>query len=480
MRPLDLAIVVAYLALVVGAGFFFGRRQQTTRRYFLAGHDVPWWAIAASIVATETSTITFISVPGIAWAEGGDFRFLQVVFGYVVARVIIATVFMPWYFRGELVTVYALLQTRFGPSVKALAASLFVLVRTAGDGVRLLLTAFVLAALFPDFGVSGALIGLGLVMIFFTLLGGIEAVVWIEVVQLAIYLGGAIAVMVVLGRDVGFGNALAVGAAAGKLRLFDFSLDLTKTYNFWSGLIGGTFLTLSTHGTDHYLVQRYLCTDRPRSAAKALLASAVVVLVQFAMFLWIGVLLFAFYRAHYGGRAPVSTPDQVFPHFIAHHLPVGLSGLVIAAILAAAMSSSLNAVAAAVVSDLMRPRDEVRAMRLSRVVTVLAGVAQVAVGLAMQHTERSGLNVVLAVAALVNGPILGVFLLGATKRATTRSALVGMSCGIAAVSWTAFATDVAWPWYAVVGSLVTVGVGASVAAFPTGSVPAPQPRPLGE
>ncbi|HXT52262.1 MAG TPA: hypothetical protein VN811_14565, partial [Thermoanaerobaculia bacterium] len=178
--------------------------------------------------------------------------------------------------------------------------------------------------------------------------------------------------------------------------------------------------------------------------------------------------------------APVSAPDQVFPHFIAHHLPVGLSGLVIAAILAAAMSSSLNAVAAAVVSDLMRPRDEVRAMRLSRVVTVLAGVAQVAVGLAMQHTERSGLNVVLAVAALVNGPILGVFLLGATKRATTRSALVGMSCGIAAVSWTAFATDVAWPWYAVVGSLVTVGVGASVAAFPTGSVPAPQPRPLGE
>ncbi|HET9768264.1 MAG TPA: hypothetical protein VFS60_15530, partial [Thermoanaerobaculia bacterium] len=214
MRPLDLAIVVAYLALVVAAGFFFGRRQQTTRRYFLAGHDVPWWAIAASIVATETSTITFISVPGIAWAKGGDFRFLQVVFGYVVARVIIATVFMPWYFRGELVTVYALLQTRFGPAVKALAASLFVLVRTAGDGVRLLLTAFVLAAVFPDVGVSGAVIGLGLVMIVFTLFGGIEAVVWIEVVQLAIYLAGALAVMVVLGRDVGFGEAMAVGAAA--------------------------------------------------------------------------------------------------------------------------------------------------------------------------------------------------------------------------------------------------------------------------
>ncbi len=203
-------------------------------------------------------------------------------------------------------------------------------------------------------------------------------------------------------------------------------------------------------------------------------------LVQFAMFLTIGVMLFAFYRAHYGGTPPVSTPDQVFPHFIAHHLPVGLSGLVVAAILAAAMSSSLNAIAATVVSDLMRPRDEARSLRLSRVVTVLAGVAQMAVGLAMQRTERSGLNVVLAVAALVNGPILGVFLLGATKRATTRSALVGMSAGIAAVSWTAFATDVAWPWYAVVGSLVTVGVGAAVAAIPTGPVAAPQPRPLGD
>lgn len=480
MRPLDIAIVVAYLALVVGAGFFFGRRQQTTRRYFLAGHAVPWWAIAASIVATETSTITFISVPGIAWAKGGDFRFLQVVFGYVIARVIISIFFMPWYFRGELVTVYALLQTRFGPSVKALAAALFVLMRTVADGVRLLLTAFVVAAVFKAVGVSGAVVGLGVVMIVFTLFGGIEAVVWIEVVQLGIYLGGAVAVLIVLGRDVGFGDALAAGAAAGKLRLFDFSLDLSRAYTFWSGLIGGTFLTLSTHGTDQYLVQRYLCTDRPRSAAKALLASAVVVLAQFVMFLTIGVLLFAFYRAHYPTGAPVTASDQVFPHFIAHHLPVGLSGLVVAAILAAAMSSSLNAIAATVVSDLARPRDDRQALRLSRVVTVLAGIAQIAVGIAMQHTARSGLDTVLGIASLVNGPILGVFFLGATRRASTRSALAGMSAGIAAVAWTAFATDTAWPWYAVVGSLVTFGVGMAVAAIPTSEVAAAEPRPFGE
>jgi SSS family transporter len=416
---------------------------------------VPWWAIAASIVATETSTITFISVPGIAWAQGGDFRFLQLVLGYITARLIIAAAFMPWYFRGELVTVYELLQTRFAPSVKALAASLFVVMRTIADGVRLLLTAYVLAALFQELGVTGAIIGLGVVMTVFTLAGGIEAIVWIEVVQLVIYVGGAIAAAAILLGEVGFGQAIAAGAAAQKFRLFDFGFDLTKTYTFWSGLIGGTFLTLSTHGTDQYMVQRYLCTDRPRSAAKAVITSGFVVLVQFTGFLFIGVLLFAFY----GAKAPVTAPDQVFPHFIANHLPPGLSGLVVAAILAAALSSSLSAIAATVVADLMRPRDEVRAMKLSRVVVVLAGIAQIAVGVALQQTTRSLLGTALAVASLINGPILGVFFLGATKRAGTNAALVGMVAGIIAVSIVAFTTKVAWPWYAVVGSLVTFGVG---------------------
>jgi SSS family transporter len=420
---------------------------------------VPWWAIAASIVATETSTITFISVPGIAWAKGGDFRFLQVVLGYVVARFIIAGVFMPWYFRGQLVTVYELLQTRFGPSVKALAASLFVVMRTVADGVRLLLTAYVIAALLPAVDVATAIALLGAIMIVFTLIGGIEAIVWIEVVQLAIYVGGALAAAVVLMNGVGLDAAIAAGAAAGKFRLFDFSFDLTKTFTFWSGLIGGTFLTLSTHGTDQYMVQRYLCTDRPRSAAKAVIVSGLVVLVQFAVFLFIGVLLFAFY-----GTREFGAPDQVFPHFIANHLPAGLSGLVVAAILAAAMSSSLNSIAATVVADLLQPRDDRHAMRLSRILTVVAGLAQIAVGIAMQRSERSALSIALSIASLINGPILGVFFLGATKRATTPAALAGMSAGLIAVALVAFTTKVAWPWYAVVGSLTTLGIG-SVTAF---------------
>jgi SSS family solute:Na+ symporter len=462
VHPLDTLIIVTYLTAVIASGVFFARRQKNTERYFTAGHAVPWWAIAASIVATETSTITFISVPGIAWAQGGDFRFLQLVLGYLIARVFISTVFMPWYFRGELVTVYELLQTRFGAPVKALAATLFVIMRTIADGVRLLLTAFVISAVLKTAGITTSIVALGVVMILFTLLGGIEAVVWIEVVQLGIYIGGAVAVAVILINDVGLEHAIALGSAQQKFRMFDFSFDLTKTFTFWAGVIGGTFLTLSTHGTDQYLVQRYLCTDRPRSAAKALLVSGAVVFVQFAGFLFIGVLLFAFYGSH----APVSAPDQVFPHFIANHLPPGLSGLVVAAILAAAMSSSLSAIAATVVSDLL-PGRVVRAsgapqgggMRISRAVVVLAGIAQIAVGVALQHTQRSALNTALSVASLINGPILGVFFLGATKRGGTPAALTGMLAGLAAVLSVAFLTRVAWPWYTVIGSLTTFGVG---------------------
>src|SRR5436190_4885200 len=344
MKTLDLIIIFGYLVGIVLFGSWFGRKQQTTTDYFLGDRSVPWWAVAFSIVATETSTITFISVPGIAFARGGNFQFLQLVFGYMVGRVVISLLFIPSYFRGELVTVYQLLQQRFGWRVRALASSLFVTMRTIADGVRLLLTAFVLAAVYGSVaGVSAesivtlCVVGIGVVMIIFTFYGGMEAVVWIEVVQLGIYIGGAVAAAVVLVRDIpgGLSAAIALGEAHHKFRLFDFSTSLRLPFSFWAGVIGGCFLTMSTHGTDQYLVQRYLCTDRPRSAALALLSSGVVVLAQFVGFLFIGVLLFAFYRpdrlAGGGPAAPFRAADQVFPDFITRHLPTGLSGLVVAA-----------------------------------------------------------------------------------------------------------------------------------------------------
>ena len=482
MSVIDLVIIVAYLVAVVGAGAWFGRKQKTTSQYFLAGQNVPWWAISASIVATETSTITFISGPGIAFARGGDFTFLQLVLGYLAGRIAISILFIPSYFKGDIATVYQLLQQRFGWRVRALASSLFITMRTIADGVRLLLTAFVLAAVYGSVaGVSAesvitlCVVGIGVVMIIFTFYGGMEAVVWIEVVQLGIYIAGAVAAAIVLTRHIpgGFSAAMDLGHAYGKFRLFDFALDATKTFTFWAGLLGGCFLTMSTHGTDQYMVQRYLCTDRPRSAAWALLSSGVVVLAQFIGFLFIGVLLFAFYApyklAGYATgptSAPFHAPDQVFPDFITHHLPPGLSGLVVAAIFAAAMSSSLNSIAAAIVADLYKPFAEGKTdrhyLRVSHVVTIIAGIAQIAIGLAIRHKSESALNTALSVASLINGPILGVFLLGTAKRGGPRAALAGMSAGLAVVLAVKFATGVAWPWYTVIGSLTTFAAGALI------------------
>lgn len=478
MRFLDIAIVLGYLAGVIAAGAWFSRRQKSTAQYFLGGRRVPWWAISASIVATETSTITFLSVPGLAFREGGDFGFLQLVFGYLLGRVVISLVLIPSYFRRELLTVYQLLQTRFGGAVKALAAGLFVVMRIVADGVRLLLTAFVLAAVYAaatgsaalDGAVVGSILIIGLVMILFTYLGGIEAVIWVEVVQLGIYVAGAIAAAAVLTARIpgGWDAARALGEEYGKFRLFHFELDWGKPFTFWAGLIGGCFLTMSTHGTDQYLVQRYLCTDRPRRASAALLASGIVVLVQFTGFLLIGVLLFAFYRPFETGFA--LTGDRVFVDFIIRHLPTGLSGLVVAAIFAAAMSSSLNAIAVTAVSDLYRPvvpgKSDRHYLLVSRSLTLLAGAAQIGVALAIRRQTRSALDAALSVASILNGPVLGVFLLGTlSRRAGKSAAFAGMAAGLAAVVAVWRLTPLAWPWYTAVGSVTTVAVGSLLGAL---------------
>lgn len=477
MRALDLFIIIAYLAGVTLIGAWFARKQATTRDYFQGGRAVPWWAIAASIVATETSTITFISVPGIAYARGGNFQFLQLVFGYLLGRVVISLLFIPSYFRGDLLTVYQLLERRFGARIKMIAASLFVVMRNIADGIRLLLTAIVLAAVYANFRpdadaetvIVGSIILIGVVMIVFTYYGGIEAVIWIEVVQLAVYVFGALAAAVVLAYSVegGFAGAVELGRQYGKLSVFDFSLNLTKTFTFWAGLIGGCFLTMSTHGTDQYLVQRYLCTNQSSRAALALLASGAVVFAQFVGFLTIGVLLFAFYRpfadpayATLPAAHPFAGSDQLFPHFITQHLPAGLSGLVVAAIFAAAMSSSLNAIAATAVNDLYRPfrpqRDDQHYLRVSHWLTLVWGVVQIAVALVVRHSQRTALDQALSIASLINGPILGVFLVGTFLRGVRETAaLIGMGAGLTTMLAVYFFTPLAWTWYVLLGSLVT-------------------------
>jgi SSS family transporter len=495
MKALDLIIIFGYLIGIVLFGAWFGRKQKTTSDYFLGDRAVPWWAVAFSIVATETSTITFISVPGIAFARAGNFQFLQLVFGYLLGRVVISILFIPSYFRGELLTVYQLLDRRFGGKIKMLAASLFVVMRNIADGIRLLLTAIVLAAVYTSFqpGANveaitvGSIVLIGVAMIIFTYFGGMEAVIWVEVVQLGIYIAGALAAAIILIMSINGGLATAnvLAEQYGKYSVFDFTFNFTKTYTFWSGLIGGCFLTMSTHGTDQYLVQRYLCTDRPRNATIALLTSGAIVLAQFIGFLFIGVLLFAFYHPFtdpgYASAAsasfPFTTGDRVFPDFITKHMPSGLSGLVVAAIFAAAMSSSLNSIAATAVNDLYKPfrpaRSDKHYLRVSHVLTLVWGIVQIVVALAVRNQPGSALNQALSVASLINGPILGVFLVGTfLRRVSQPPALIGMIVSSVVMVYVFFVrTEIAWTWYVFIGSLITFVV-AWVASFAFAPAPA--------
>jgi len=491
MQTLDLIIIFGYLIGITAFGIWFSGKQETTEDYFVGNRNVPWWAIAMSIVATETSTITFVSVPGVAFAKGGNFQFLQLVFGYMLGRIVISLVFIPMYFKGELQTVYQLLGERFGTKVKMLASGLFVIMRNIADGIRLLLTAIVLAAVYASFNpgsdaatvIIASIILLGIVMIIFTFYGGIEAVIWVEVVQLVIYIGGAIAAAIVLLQNIdgGLAGAVSIGEQFDKFDVFDFNLDFAKTYTFWGGLIGGCFLTMSTHGTDQYLVQRYLCTSKPRSAATALLTSGAVVLAQFIGFLFIGALLFAFYAPYNAaeyvqagipgsgipGTFPFLKPDQVFPNFITEHMPAGLAGLVVAAIFAAALSSSLNSIAATAINDLYKPFvpevSDKKLLKISGWLTVIIGIIQICVAILFMQTGESALNLALSVASLINGPVLGVFLVGTfMKRAREIHALTGMLASSALMIYILLAFNgfvpgprIAWPWYALIGSITT-------------------------
>jgi SSS family transporter len=358
------------------------------------------------------------------------------------------------------------------------AASLFVVMRNIADGIRLLLTAIVLAAVYAAFQpaadpepiIIASIVIIGLAMIIFTYFGGMEAVIWVEVVQLGIYIAGALAAAVVLLSYINGGLATVSSLATqfGKYSLFDFTLDHTRLYTFWSGLIGGCFLTMSTHGTDQYLVQRYLCTDRPRKAIVALLTSGGIVLAQFIGFLFIGVLLFAFYHPFtdpgYAIAASTAFPftggDRVFPDFITKYMPTGLSGLVVAAIFAAAMSSSLNSIAATAVNDLYKPfrpnRDDKHYLKVSHLLTLIWGVVQIGVALAVRNQPGSALSMALSIASLINGPILGVFLVGTfLRRVSQPPALIGMLVSIGSMLYVFFGTKIAWTWYVFLGSLIT-------------------------
>lgn len=495
LHPADLLVIVVYMAGVMTVGWWFSRTQRTIRDYFLTGKNTPWLALMGSIVATETSTVTFISVPAFAFAanargEAGNLTFLQLVFGYLIGRLIIVVLFIPLYFKGELFTVYQILDRRFSGGVKRVAASLFLVTRSIADGIRLFATALVLVALLGwaqrGWGDAAAILIIGAVTITYTYLGGMAAVIWTDVIQLCVYLLGAIFAALVLLQEIpgGWAEVVAVGNEFDKFRVFDFTFVLGRSYTFWAGLIGGAFLTTATHGTDQLMVQRYLSARSPGQAVAALLTSGAVILAQFALFLFIGVMLFVFYQ-HFPTLPPevATRADRVFPHFIVTQLPHGLVGLVIAAIFAAAMSTlsaSLNSLAASSVTDFYKPlfapaADEAHYLRVSRGVTALWGLVQIGVAILAIQMEKRVVDAVLAVASFTNGPILGLFLLGVlTRRVGPTGALAGVVAGIAVMTFVWLGLNVSWQWYVLLGSTITFTVGVLVSHV-VESRPRPEP-----
>ena len=465
---LDYVVIAAYLLAITAFGSWFARFQKTTRDYFLTGRSVPWWAICFTIVATETSTLSFIGVPAGAYA--GNMTFLQLAVGYVVGRFLVSLLFIPRYFRGDLYTSYELLQRRFGPGVKNAAAVIFVITRTLADGVRLFATALVISVV-TQVPVPWTVILLGAAMIVYTVRGGVAAVIWTDVVQMFIYVAGAGIVFAALlaGIQGGWDTVSAVGGAAGKFRVFDFDADPARVHTFWAGLLGGIALTLATHGTDQFLVQRLLSARSPKDASTGLVLSGFIVFAQFTMFLLIGVMLYVYYQQTPLPR-PLLRTDEVLPLFVVSTLPSGVSGFIVAAIVAAALSPSINSLAATTINDFylkyVRPdADEATLMTMSRRATIGWGVAQIVVALAAQYIDRSVLDAGLLVLSFAAGPVLGAFLTGVlSTRVGSTAMLGGMVTGVIAVTaiwWTAAA---AWTWYAFAGSAVT-GLAALALSF---------------
>jgi solute:Na+ symporter, SSS family len=456
---LDYLVIAGYLVAITAFGSWFAKFQKTTRDYFLTDRSVPWWAICFTIVATETSTLSFIGVPAGAYA--GNMTFLQLAVGYVVGRILVSVLFLPAYFRGELFTSYELLHRRFGPSVKNTAAIIFIVTRTLADGIRLFATALVISVV-THLPVSLTVVVLGAAMIVYTVRGGVSAVIWTDVVQMFVYIAGALVVFAGLLHQIpgGWGEVMRTSGAAGHLRLLDFSADPHRVYTFWAGLIGGVALTLATHGTDQFLVQRLLSAKSSKQAAVGLVLSGVIVFAQFALFLVIGVMLFTYYQHTPLPRALVSN-DEVLPLFIVTSLTHGAAGFIVAAIVAAALSPSINALAATTVNDFykkyVRPdADERTLMRVSKNATVFWGVAQIAVALGAQYVTKSVLDSGLSVLSLAAGPVLGAFLTGVLgTRVKSRAMLAGMLLGTGAVAWTWATGASAWTWYAFIGAAVT-------------------------
>jgi solute:Na+ symporter, SSS family len=474
---LDIAVLLAYLAGVVAFGAWMGRAQRSARDYFLAGHDVPWWAIMLSIVATETSALTFISIPATAYTA--DFWILQLALGYLIGRIGVAWILLPGYFRGELTTAYALLEERFGLATRRFASTIFMVTRAFADSVRIFAAAIPLA-LITGWPYWQVILLVGTATLVYTWYGGLRAVVWVDVAQMALYAVGGVAAIWVLTTLVpgGWAGILASGNAAGTFRIVHLEGGPAQATWLVTGLVGGAFLSMATHGVDHLTVQRLLAAPSLAGARKAVIGSGILVLLQFGLFLLVGAGLHAYYQ----GRA-FATPDEVFPLFIIEALPPGLSGLIVAGILAAAMStvsSSLNSLAASATHDLYAPAarrvgDELHLLRAGRAFTLLWAAILIGGAILFRFAQQGTPVVIVAlgIASFTFGPLLGAFLLGTLfPKPDQRDAITAISLAVVTMTtlWAlqtfgAMTRVVDNLWFALLGSALTVALGLASASL---------------
>jgi len=501
LHPFDFVVIVVYLAGVVIFGIRSAGKQTSVSDYFLGSREMPWWAISFSIVATETSTLTVIGIPAVAY--GGTWTFFQLTFGYLVGRTVVAIWFLPRYMRGDMQTAYAFLGERFGSNLQRLSSVTFLVTRLLADGVRLFATAIpiriIAASAGIDLGYPVIILGIGILTALYTYVGGFKAVVWMDVVQMSVYILGAIATIALLVSDAGAGLWAQLGEA-GKMTVFSFDHSfqsiLTSPYAWITAVVGGGIFSMASHGTDQLIVQRLLSCRDLGDARKAIVSSALFVMLQFGVFLLVGSLLWVFYQGADASALGLSRLDEVFPKYIVEQLPVGLAGLVLAGILAAAMStlsSSLNALASSSLNDLLPRRfvsgDEQKGLRLSRFLTL--GWALVFVFFATLFEDRQNpvVELGLSIASFTYGSLLGAFLLGLwSKRVQELDAIVGFLVGLIAMiliilgvrvdssgEWLFLLNasaevisaqglqSLAWPWYTGLGALLTVGVGSLIA-----------------
>jgi SSS family transporter len=493
---IDYIVLLIYLAGITVFGMRFKKSQRSVKDYFLGARNTSWIVICLSIVATETSTLTLIGVPALAYGtfarpeQGGTLTYLQVLIGYVVGRFIIARLFLPSYFRGDLLTAYALLERRFGVLTRRVAASMFLVMRALAEGVRVFAASLVLSAVlassFPGIPQLWlwSIVIVGVLTLIYTFEGGIAAVIWTDLIQFVIYIGGSLlaAYELVHLTPGGWGGIMSAARTAGKLQLFSFSWDLTVPFTFWAGLIGGTFLTNASHGTDQLLVQRLLTCRNLRDSQKAIVTSGFIVLAQFVLFLGIGIMLFAYYQ--HVPRPPITTNDAIFPAFIVTTLPHGISGLVIAAIFAAAMSNlsgSLNSLASTTVLDLYNPltggkASDAQLLALSKWCTAAWGIVLILIAI-VARGWGSVFTAGLTAASIVYGPMLGAFLLGVlTTRANTTGVIAGMTLSAVSMLTIWWTTKLAWTWYVLAGTTICFAAGYSVSRLVRNrSAVSPQP-----